>query len=158
VSGPPLPAGRSDRLRAVLSALDEAPPLELSTLTFLGGRALLPPFWQRLCAALSACGVTVRDGTDVAEYGHQCDPRRVQLFLSSGTVEPLIADGSLVLLGADTGLFAAEAVADWLAAGSEEQLADTVVICQDGDTAVLDALLRARGLPTLGQSSYSPAT
>jgi hypothetical protein len=49
-NGPSLPAGRSDRLRAVLSALDEAPPLGLRTLTILGGRALLPPFWQRLSA------------------------------------------------------------------------------------------------------------
>lgn len=51
---------------------------------------------------------------------------------------------------------AAEALAEWLAAGSEEDLAGTVVVSCDGDTALLDRALQARGLPALGQSAASP--
>jgi ATP-dependent helicase/nuclease subunit B len=51
---------------------------------------------------------------------------------------------------------AAEALAEWLAAGSEEELAGTVVLSPDDDTVFLDRTMQARGLPALGQSLASP--
>jgi ATP-dependent helicase/nuclease subunit B len=158
-AGPQLPLGKSDRLRALLAALDHEATLDLTSLTVLGGCSLLPPPWQHLVQALSGRGVRVEDSvepSDGAAWAPSSDLRRARAFLARGTEEPLLGDGSLVLLEADTGLLAAEAVAEWLAAGTEEQLADTVVVSPDGDTALLDAMLGARGLPALGQSAYSP--
>ncbi len=51
---------------------------------------------------------------------------------------------------------AAEALAEWLAAGSEDELAGTVVVCSKGNSALLDRVLQARRLPALGLSAPSP--
>jgi hypothetical protein len=72
--------------------------------------------------------------------------------LAGGACRALAGDGSFVLVEADTALMAAEALADWLAAGP----ADAVILAPDGDTALLDRALTARGLPALGLSSASP--
>lgn len=80
------------------------------------------------------------------------DLRRVQDALGGGEREALTGDGSLVVIESDTALMAAEAVTDWLAAGP----ADAVILATDGDTALLDRALKARGLPALGLSGASP--
>ena len=49
----------------------------------------------------------------------------------------------------DTGLMAAEAVAEWLAMDPDQP---TVVIVPDGDSGLLDQMLAARGLPVIGLS------
>jgi len=152
---PPLPPGAPDRLRAVLADLTARPSLSIGHITLVEPIGLLPPPYRRLIDALEACGVKVEAATPrVAES--VSDLHRVQAFLCSGEIEPLQGDGTFTIIGSDTALMAAESLAEWLAAGSEEDLAGTVVLSADGDTALLDRALQARGLPALGQSTASP--
>jgi ATP-dependent helicase/nuclease subunit B len=152
---PSLPPGLADRLRAVITALRDQPSLDIDTLTLVEPRAMLTPSHARLVDRLEACGVAIRAAA-VPAPGPGNDLQRVQNFLQSGSVSPLVGDGAFITVEADTALMAAEALAEWLASGSEEDLAGTVVLSADGDTALLDRALQARGLPALGQSAASP--
>lgn len=154
-AGPALPPGIADRLRAVCAALGESAGQTVESIVLIEPRDLIPPAWRRLIDALEACGVTIiaAAAPPPSAVG---DLQRAQAFLASGTITPLQGDGSFMIVEADTALVAAEALAEWLAHGSEEELAGTVVIATDGDTALLDLALQARGLPALGQSAASP--
>lgn len=155
MAAPPLPAGAPDRLRAVLTVLATQPQLSIARITLVEPRNLLTPPYRRLIDQLEHCGVEIHGNpSTVARSGN--DLHQVQSFLRSGVSEPLRGDGAFTIVEADTALMAAEALAEWLAAGSEEELAGTVVLCPDGDTALLDRALQARGLPALGQSAASP--
>lgn len=152
---PTLPAGAPDRLCALLAVLDGHPPLAINTITLVEPRDLLTPPYRRLINQIEACGVEIRAATPpAAESGS--DLHRAQAFLRSGVTDPLQGDGAFIAVEANTALMAAEALAEWLAAGSEDELAGTVVVSTDGDTALLDRALQARGLPALGQSAASP--
>jgi ATP-dependent helicase/nuclease subunit B len=155
VAAPPLPPGAPDRLRIILADLANRPHLSITRITLVEPRNLLTPPYRRLIDQLEACGVEIQPAPLAAE-GSINDLHRVQSFLRSGMSEPLQGDGAFMIVEADTALMAAEALAEWLAAGSEEELASTVVLCPDGDTALLDRALQARGLPALGQSAASP--
>ena len=150
-----LPLGASDRLRGVLAALAERPPLPITTVTLVEPREVLTPPYRRLIDQVQACGVVVQTA-DALATAADGDLQRVQTFLTTGEARPLAGDGAFMAVEADTALMAAEAVAEWLAAGSEEELAGTVILSTDGDTALLDRALQARGLPALGQSAASP--
>lgn len=152
---PGLPPGLADRLCTLLVTLADRLSLWVATLRLVEPRVMLTPPYRRLVDALERCGVTIlaAAATSPATDG---DLRRVQTFLGAGINAPLTGDGAFMVLEADTALMAAEALAEWLAAGSEEDLAGTVVLSGDGDTALLDRALKARGLPALGQSAASP--
>lgn len=154
-AGPSLPPGSSDRLCGVLAALADRPGLNIVRLRLVEPCKLLPPHCRRLVDALERCGVLI-EGPSVDTPTASTDLQRVQAFLETGAPHPLVGDASFVTMEADTALMAAEALAEWLAAGSEEELAGTVVVSCDGDTALLDRALQARGLPALGQSAASP--
>lgn len=154
--GPHLPQGLSDRLSTLIDVLKSRPVLQVSSITLVEHRHLLPPAWRRLIDAVEHCGVEI-----VARPAHRAasqdsDLHKSQTFLATGMADPLSGDGTLVTVEADTAAMAAEALAEWLAAGSEQELMDTVVLSPDGDTAFLDRVLQAGGLPALGQSSASP--
>ncbi len=153
--GPALPPGVADRLHGVCAALGKGAGLTVESIVLIEPHALIPPAWRRLVDALETYGVAIvaAAAPDPSEVG---DLQRAQAFLASGAIEPLQGDGSFMIVEADTALVAAEALAEWLAHGSEEALADTVVVATDGDTALLDLALQARGLPALGQSAASP--
>lgn len=153
---PVLPDGLSDRLRSLLVVLEGRPPLLLESLTLIEHRSILPLPWQRLVEMLGNCGVVVRTLPRSAGAEPGSDLRRVQDFLADGSVMPLQGDGSFTLVQADTTLMAAETLAEWLAAGTGANLDGTVILSSDGDSALLDKSLTARGLPALGQSSASP--
>ena len=153
---PPLPAGDSDRLRGVMRALEDRPQLDIEAVTHVEPLDLLPPAYRQLLDALAICAVAVQPAGTPAAGTAGNDLNRAQAFLQTGVKTPMIGDGAFITLAADTALMAAEAVAEWLAAGSEEDLAGTVVLCIDGDSALLDHALQARGLPALGQSAASP--
>ncbi len=155
-AAPPIPPGLPDRAVALLAAIPSRPGMRLCRLVLLEPRASLPPLWARLVDALETRGaeVHVHEGNAPASEGS--DLRRVQDAVAGGGVQSLQGDGTFVMLQADTALMAAEAVADWLAAGPSEALEGTVVVAPDGDTALLDRALRARGLPALGLSAPSP--
>lgn len=152
---PALPLGAPDRLCGVLAALAERPPLPTTTVTLVEPREMLTPPYRRLIDQIQACGVLVQAADALAATGDN-DLQRVQTFLHTGEPRPLDGDDTFMAVEADTALMAAEAVAEWLAAGSDEELAGTVVLSTDGDTALLDRALQARGLPALGQSAASP--
>lgn len=153
--GDPVPAGFGDRVSAIRHALIARPKLEISSIGLVESRASLPPQWRMLFDEIEACGVAVVDRAaptrrSVGDLG------RIQRFLADGEIEPLEGDGSVAFVESDTALSGAEALAEWIAHGSEEDLGGTVVVSVDGDTALLDLALEARGLPALGQSAASP--
>lgn len=152
---PPLPDGMADRLFQLLKALSDQPKLSLTSVQLVEPRGLIPPRFERLLAALEMCGVAVNPPPPITASASS-DLAICQDFIVTATPQSLKGDGSLVILEADTSLTAAEAVAEWLAAGTEDELAGTVVIDSGGDTALLDQALAARGLPMLGRSSASP--
>lgn len=154
-AGPDLPPGIADRLCAVCTALGEGANLTVQTICLIEPRNLIPPVWARLIDALETYGVAIIAAA-APHHSAAGDLSRVQTFLATGVATPLKGDGSFMLVEADTALTAAEALAEWLAHGSEEDLAGTVVVATDGDTALLDLALQARGLPALGQSAASP--
>lgn len=153
---PDLPMGASDRLRAVIAALASRPALSISAVALVEPRHLLPPHLHGLIDAIEACGVAIRALPERHAGSAGDDLRQVQGFLAGEATAPLKGDGTFVTISADTAVMAAEALAEWLAAGSEDELAGTVVLSADGDTALLDRALQAHGLPALGQSSASP--
>ena len=114
----------------------------------------LAPPWRRLMDAIEAAGVPIEEWAATPSAAHASDLARVQAALSGATPEPLQGDGSFTLVEADTALMAAEAVADWLAAGPKKS-SPAPSCWLDGDTALLDRALAARGLPALGLSSPS---
>ena len=154
-AGPHLPPGIADRPRAICAALGEGAELTVETIFLIEPRNLIPPVWARLIDALESSGIAII-AAGAASPSAAGDLSRVQNFLATGTAATLEGDGSFILVEADTALTAAEALAEWLAHGSEEELAGTVVVATDGDTALLDLALQARGLPALGQSAASP--
>lgn len=151
----PLPPGLADRLQALLTALAPRPELPLKAVANLEPLPLLPLAWRRLLRALTDCDVEVAPLAP-APTTAAGDLARLQAFLSNGSKTPFEGDGSLAFVGADTALMAAEAVAEWLAAAPGDLGEDTVVLCPEGDSALLDQALRSRGLPALGQSAASP--
>lgn len=151
-AGAPLSSGLSDRLALAARSLATRPGLRIVSITLVEPRPLLPPVVARLVDALERAGVEISATPDPVPAAKGADLRRVQEALRGGAREPLTGDGSLVLIEADTALMAAETVADWLAAGP----ADAVIVAPDGDTALLDRALNARGLPALGLSGASP--
>ena len=155
VQTPPLPPGAPDRLRAVVTVLADRPPLSINRITLVEPLDLLTPPYRGLIDQIEACGVEIQAASPPAAASAN-DLHRVQAFLRSGVTDALQGDGAFMTVEADTALMAAEAVAEWLVAGSEEDLAGTVVLSADGDTALLDRALQARGLPALGQSAASP--
>jgi len=152
---PRLPRGMADRVCAVAAALANRPGVNITTLRLVEPKAMLPPAYARLVDQLEASGVEITT-SPAAGVAPTSDLQRVQGFLLNGAAQPLAGDATFMTVEADTALMAAEALAEWLAAGSEADLAGTVVISCDGDTAVLDRALQARGLPALGQSKASP--
>lgn len=152
---PALPPGTSDRLCDVMVALAERPDLNIASIRLVEPRAMLSPPYRRLVDRLEICGVQIHAAAQPSLCPDN-DLQRVQTFLTTGAPRPLTGDGTFVTVDADTALMGAEALAEWLAAGSEEDLAGTVVVSCDGDTALLDRALQARGLPALGQSTASP--
>jgi ATP-dependent helicase/nuclease subunit B len=156
IQGAPLPRGLADRVAALIPALSSRPGLRLVRLCLLEARSTLPPLWKRLIDAFESVGVAIIEHTGRTPATEGTDLRRVQKALDGDVFEPLAGDGSVALVEADTALMAAEAVADWLAAGPATSLDGTVVLAPDGDTALLDGMLNSRGLPALGLSARSP--
>jgi len=155
-AGAPLLQGLFDRLKTLLEAIGSRPGLRLEQLTLVEPRDRLAPPWRRLIFALEAAGILIEENSAAPSALPGSDLARIQSVLSGAPPEPLQGDGSFTLVDADTALMAAEAVADWLAAGPREELVGTVVLAPDGDTALLDSALKARGLQVLGLSNLSP--
>jgi len=154
-SGPDLPFGTADRLRAVIDALEEAPRLPLRSVALVDARYLLPVGWRVLLDALGRCGTRIEDHAGQSQASPDCDLRRLSIQRrADGSPQEISGDGSLTLLTADTELVAAEALAAWLAADPKDN--EGLVFVLGKDTALLDHALAMVGLPRLGQSGESP--
>jgi len=150
-SGPALPLGRADRLRAAVAALDAGASVGLCSVMLVDSRETLPAGWRALLDALERRGVRIEQiakPTPAAAAG--ADLRRVA---AGGRDWPVRRDGSLTLLTADTELTASEALAAWLAADAEANAAVTFVT--GDDTTLLDHTLANYGLPRLGTAPSS---
>jgi hypothetical protein len=153
-TGPALPPGIPDRLRAVLSEFATAVPPEpiIDSLVLLDDRPLLPPGLGQLVNALEASGTRVNE-LDPPSASASGDLGIVQAKLVGVEKGSLQADGSFTLLRADTEGAAVEVLADWLAADTRRE---GMVVVAGRSTGLLDAALRRRHLPRLGVSALSP--
>jgi hypothetical protein len=154
LSPPPLPRGRSDLLREVVSRLAGGGRSGLATVETIEDLDLLPPSWQALARALSASGVAVSRRPATTPTAGDGDLARLQRFLGGGAIDALVGDGSLTLLESRTAIMAAEAVADWVA-HDPGRGRGTVFVVPSGDTGLLDRAFARRGLPALGASPRS---
>ncbi len=155
-AGAPLPPGLADRLTTVLAAIGNRPGLRLERLALIEPRVRLAPPWRRLVDAIEAAGVPIEEWAATPSATPASDLARVQTALSGAPPEPLQGDGSFTLVEADTALMAAEAVAAWLAAGPKEELAGTVVLAPDGDTALWTARWQRADFPLLASPAHRP--
>ncbi|WP_460448297.1 PD-(D/E)XK nuclease family protein [Alsobacter sp. SYSU BS001988] len=150
-----MPLGEAERLWAVSEALACRPNIPIRSISVVEPRDFLTPVWRAVIDAIAACGASLTFAATTPE-APDGDLAHAQKFLAGGELRPLAGDGSVAIVGGDTAIMCAEAVAEWLAAGDEASLNGTVVLCRDGDTALLDHAFEARGLPRLGISTRSP--
>ena len=134
--------GTPDRLRAVLSALDEFTP-DIDSIARMSPVDDLPGLWVSVFNALKARGTVITD-LSLSESPAKGNLRAAR---QSGFT-PTIKDDSLQLLMASGPLDAAERVAAWFAG-----LDDLTGIVLVGGDSVLDTALRRHGLPTTGGAS-----
>lgn len=154
-ANPTLNRGLADRLWDAIEAIRDGGVTGLERLDLIEDRSLLPPGFSHLLDTLEASGVVVGQIRPEETGANLTDLDRVRQYLLNGSIEQLVGDGSFVEIEADTGLMAAESVAEWLAADSEPA-GETVIIISDKDSSLLDRMLVQRGLPALGLSSPSP--
>jgi len=150
---PNLPHGLADRVWDVIATLEAGETSEITSIRLIEDREILTPGVARLIDALEASGVEIGQIAPQALDPLQTDLGCIQKYLRDGSIAPLTGDGTFVELQCETGLMAAEAVAEWLAVDPDQS---TVIIVPDGDSGLLDQMLAARGLPSLGISYRSP--
>jgi len=155
-TGASLPRGLCDRIWDVMDALGQGRPTDIIQIDLIEARSSLPTGLSQLIRLLETSGTAIKEIGAVPAAAEGSDLGKVQRYLADGTIDPLVGDGTFIEFQADTGLHAAEAVADWLAADKHEPTAPTVVAVPGGDSALLDHALHGRSLPTLGLSAPSP--
>gem|GEM_PF-740858 len=171
---PELPPGPGDRLQAVFSELEalasELPEteteteiaetvLDLTVVTILDSLEHLPPSRRKLFALLERCGVAVdRAGDTVATRATRensaVGPAGLAGPVGGAPVGAAPPRAEAELLTAGDEWEAADAVAAWLAAGTAAENESVTLVCA-GDSSVLDAALRERGLPIVATPSAS---
>lgn len=126
-------------------------------------KAILPPIWQILIDAIAATGTRVirkeiescpqfeNDLAKLRNSLHAVEAGRENLERQSLRLveDSLDGDGSICLLRASNEYEAADVVASWLAAGTQEEHASTVVI-RGGGVSLLDNACTRQGLPRIG--------
>lgn len=156
VAGPRLPPSRGDRLCEITARLEAGDRARVTRVDLIDARASLPGGYAALLDALAAGGTVIEERAVQASAAPLSDLGRVQAYLTSGTIQPLVGDGSVVEIVAGTSLMAAEALGEWIAHCPHSDGRGTVVVAPDGDTALIDMALTRRGLPPLGYSAASP--
>ena len=151
----PLSIGRADRLRKVISFLEQNTSVRIASILLTESMETLPPVWQHLLALLQKQGTSVNERKGpvrrVATSALAC----TQAVFQGNAVQPSLSwqDDSLILLRADNEWEAAEHLALWLASNRDEN--DQVTIICGDNTSVLDKALSRHGLPRLGRSEPS---
>lgn len=160
---PPLPPGEADRLVAAARVLGAGLELPIDDIVVIDDEATLPAGAGRLLNAIAVNGVRVSFRPVGSQAASKTgDLARVQAWLATGKKEPLTGDGTFVVLQGRSEGTEAEAVADWLAAGSRKSSdanetgdSDTVLVLGTA-TGLLDGALGRRGLPRLMHLPASP--
>lgn len=151
----PLPDGRSDRLRKVITLIEKDNPVSISLIQLMEPLSMLPPAWRYLIESLTRQGTLVCNRKQPDQINSSSNLSIIQT-ISNGLIfqKSLDArDNSLILLKADNEWEAAEHLALWLA--SKPNANDQVTIICGKDTNVLDQVLGRHGLPRLGRSEPS---
>lgn len=140
----------AETLRSILFALraEQGNRLPIKSLHLTTPRRFLPMVWQEIISKLQSVGVSVEEADDSFQSGENNDLARVQQFLSTGSSNTLVNDGSFSLLEADDEYQLAEVTAGWLAAQSDEL--EHLVVIRDSSTTVLDAFCFRNNLPRFG--------
>lgn len=143
-----LPPCQGQRLRRVLELLGTR-RTQIDKLELADPPEDLPPMWRRLAERLDGTALVQGDGEAPADS----DLGRLQALLRGGAPARLSADGSLLMLRAQSRDTSAQAVAEMLLAngGSDRSV---VVASQDG--IILDNAFGRVGLPRAGFQHYSP--
>jgi hypothetical protein len=142
-----------ERLRDVGTRLAAGRDARIGSITLVDAESLWPRRWRDVFAALRAGGTLIE--AQAAPFRTvDNDLGRLQAFLQAGAVSAAAADGSVVLLTAESEIDAAEALADWLAADPSGN--DDVVIVRNAGSGLLDGELRVRNLPRAGLGVRSP--
>jgi ATP-dependent helicase/nuclease subunit B len=151
----PLSKGRSDRLREVISLLEQNNPVRIASILLTEPMKTLPPVWQRVLALLQKHGTSIDAGQESVRTAPTSNLVCTQAVFQGNAVRASLSiqDDSLILLRAENEWEAAEHLALWLVSKRDEN--DQVTIICGGNTSVLDKALSRHGLPRLGRSEPS---
>lgn len=151
---PAILPGRADRLAAAVDVLATGIDLPLQEIVIIDPPETIGPGMGRLLKAVAARGVQVSyRSAGSGACRQRTDLARVQSWLASGQAEPLVGDGTFILLHGRSEGAEGEAVADWLAAHPDDP--ETVVVL-GAASGMLDGALGRRGLPRFAHLSASP--
>ena len=152
--GADLPPGAPDRLRRVEEELRGARVAPIDALRLAEARSLWPGRWQRVFARLEALGATIATidaSFEAVDSGSDLARLQASVRGAAPLSAPLRADGSIVVLRAETSWELGDATAALLRAWNEP----STVIVRGGDARALDAALVAQGLASQGSSATS---
>jgi ATP-dependent helicase/nuclease subunit B len=149
-----LPAGLSDRVQAVLAALQVIDQAPLARIRMMDPPAVLSSPLRRLVERLGVLGCTIE--VMVASPAAPSDTALGKLqrwMLGEYTITDAdLADGTVTLASAASEPLAAEIVGQWFAQQGDGA---TTLIAQEADTDLLDHGLAAAGQPRAGRSRRS---
>jgi len=143
----------ADRIKRILKALDAGQLLPIHQCVLIDPPAVWPATWQLVLARLTIAAAkqtppAARPGTAL---------HVAQTVLRCGQMQAIKFDASFRHVQTLSETAAVEFVAAVLAKTPEE-LAQTVIVCEDDAVALrLDACLSRVGLPTMGVSTFSKA-
>ena len=148
-----------ERLWAVCKRLQAAVRIGIDSVSVSEPKTFWPIPWQKLFLAMAAAGINITFAeypfTNTPANPDNLDLARLQQCLASNTrsSQPLVGDGSLLLVVGQTEADAAEALSEWLAADKASN--SEVVLIRSMGSRLLDESLRRKGLPSLGSDSRS---
>ncbi|WP_231420757.1 PD-(D/E)XK nuclease family protein [Sphingomonas sp. Leaf205] len=147
-----LPAGLSDRIAAVLTALRSVVVPPIASIRLIDGVDLLPSPLRRVVERLGALGCAVEDIVFAPSAPLETSLGRLQRWMCDGTMPASGGDGTVTIAASASEPLAAEILGQWFA-GTDA--GDVALVAQDGDTDLLDHGLALSGQPRAGRSRPS---
>lgn len=147
-----LAAGLSDRVVAVLDALEDVAASPLARLRLIDAADVHPAPVRRLISKLAALGCVVEEIGLSAAAPPGTSLGRLQGWLLGGADATEGVDGTVTVATSASEPLAAEVVGQWVAGQGDGEI---VIVAQDGDTDLLDHGLTGYGQPKAGRSRSS---